>query len=466
MRQWRVGTFTIGIILVVLGVMMLAAQINGFPALDQILKWWPAALIMLGIEVLVYIALSKQEEPRLKFDGLSIFMIIVVMLFSAGAFTFSSIASRIKVNPPFLSGSSIFSHESLFEKSYTVDTKGRDKLVVDNHNGNVEVVKSDIDNIDIKASIKIQHNQDEETVAQIADSIVAISETGIIKIRTDLGKLKQNNEYSIQVNYVIKVPEKMSAEIENKFGNVLVDGIGLSAAVKASNGNTDLRNIGGDIKVDSSFGDVRAENVRGKAEADLKNGALILKNIDGSLIAGNTFGIIEVDNVKGDATLSASNGDINAKGIGGKLKVNGKFGKMYLVGISGNSDIEGGNGDIYLEEAGGDVRIRNSFGKIDVVNASKGIDLKGGNGDITINASKLIEKDVSISNKFGDVVIKIPENQNGFFDLKTSFGSVNSEFGLEVKKEINKSNASGTLVNSDVKFNVNNTNGDIKVEKS
>lgn len=455
-----------GIILVVLGVMILAAQINGFSALDLILKWWPVVLIMLGIEVLVYIALSKQEEPRLKFDGLSIFMIIVVMIFSAGAFTVSSIASAIKGNPSILSKISISTHESLFVKDYTVETKGRDKLVVDNHNGDVEVVKSDVENIEIKADIKIQHNQDEETVAQIADSIVGISETDIIKIRTDLTNIKQNNGYSIQVDYVIKVPEIMSVEIENKFGYVLVDGIGLSAAVKNPNGNTELKNIGGDIKVDSSFGNVTAENVSGKAEIDLKNGSQTLKNIEGSLIASNTFGSIEVDNVRGDATLSASNGDINAKSIGGKLKVNGKFSKMNLIDISGNSDIEGGNGDIYLEEAGGDVRIRNSFGRIDVVNANKAIDLKGGNGDITLETSKIIEKDVNISNKFGDVLIKIPENQNGSFDLKTSFGSVNSEFGFEVKDEINKSNASGTLVNADVKFDINNANGDISVEKS
>ncbi|NLD50282.1 MAG: hypothetical protein GX660_24350 [Clostridiaceae bacterium] len=467
MRQWRVGTFTMGIALVAIGAVMLVAQINGYSALDLILKWWPLVLVMLGIEVLVYIALSKQEEPRLKFDGFSIFMLVIIMIFSAGAFTVSSVASAIRFNPSFLSKFNIYKDESTFKKNYTVETKGRDKLSVENHSGNVEVVKGDNANIEIEANIKIQHNDEEETVAQIAESIVEISETNIIKVSNESGKVaSRNNRYTISVDYYIKVPEKMSVEVESKFGDVLVDGIDLSAVVKNSNGSTVLKSIGTDIKVDSSFGDVSAENVGGKAEVELKNGTLVLRNIDGSLNASNAFGDIDVNNIKGDVTLSGSNGDINAGRVEGKLKVNGKFSSMSFVGISGNADIEGGNGNIYLEEADGDVKVRNSFGNIDVVNAHKAIDLKGGNGDISLDTSKLIEKDVSITNKFGNIFIEIPENQNGHFDLKTSFGSITNGFGLEVKEEINRHNASGTLVNDDVKFNIDNANGDISVEKS
>ena len=75
MRQWRVGTLSMGIILVALGSIMLYSQIAGVQSLGLILKWWPIILVLLGVEILVYIFLSKQEQPKVKFDIFSIFII-------------------------------------------------------------------------------------------------------------------------------------------------------------------------------------------------------------------------------------------------------------------------------------------------------------------------------------------------------------------------------------------------------
>ena len=44
MRQWRVGSFSMGLVLVLLGIGLLLYQLKGAPAaLDLIFNWWPLA---------------------------------------------------------------------------------------------------------------------------------------------------------------------------------------------------------------------------------------------------------------------------------------------------------------------------------------------------------------------------------------------------------------------------------------
>ena len=42
------------------------------------IAWWPVILVVLGIEILVFLFLSRQEKPFLKYDFLSIFFVGVI----------------------------------------------------------------------------------------------------------------------------------------------------------------------------------------------------------------------------------------------------------------------------------------------------------------------------------------------------------------------------------------------------
>lgn len=84
----RVGTFTLGLVLVAAGVLLL---LNSFvPGFD--LRWAlrlaPVVLIGLGIEVLIY---SARPDVKLKYDGVSIFLCIV-LLCGAGC---AAVAGRV-----------------------------------------------------------------------------------------------------------------------------------------------------------------------------------------------------------------------------------------------------------------------------------------------------------------------------------------------------------------------------------
>ena len=90
MRRWRVGTLSLGVLLIVLGVVMLAAQFKQVAILDMLLTWWPLILVLIGAEILAHVYTAKEQEPKVKYDGFSIFLIILIVSFSIGMYALTS----------------------------------------------------------------------------------------------------------------------------------------------------------------------------------------------------------------------------------------------------------------------------------------------------------------------------------------------------------------------------------------
>lgn len=76
MRTWRVGTISMGLSLILLGgIIFYSTMVEQISAYQLLLSWWPVILIVLGVEMLIYFALNKKEEGRIKYDFLSVFFL-------------------------------------------------------------------------------------------------------------------------------------------------------------------------------------------------------------------------------------------------------------------------------------------------------------------------------------------------------------------------------------------------------
>lgn len=53
MRQWRAGTFSMGLILVLFGFALLFSTLKGAQGVKFIVDLWPVALIVLGGEIII-----------------------------------------------------------------------------------------------------------------------------------------------------------------------------------------------------------------------------------------------------------------------------------------------------------------------------------------------------------------------------------------------------------------------------
>ncbi|WP_026895948.1 hypothetical protein [Clostridiisalibacter paucivorans] len=79
MGRRRVGTISMAIVLILSGVMLFVAQGSKISAIEWGLKFWPIIPIILGGEILWYSYKIRDSEIKIRYDILSIFIIIIIM---------------------------------------------------------------------------------------------------------------------------------------------------------------------------------------------------------------------------------------------------------------------------------------------------------------------------------------------------------------------------------------------------
>ncbi len=84
----RVGTLTSGVVLVVFGVLFLLK--NAVPGLNywMLLSYWPAILVMMGLELLLCHFLGKEEKLRIDVGSVFIMLLLTGMAFFLAAVQF------------------------------------------------------------------------------------------------------------------------------------------------------------------------------------------------------------------------------------------------------------------------------------------------------------------------------------------------------------------------------------------
>lgn len=75
-KEKRVGTFTLGLFLLVLGIATLISMILGLQIFRYVLMGWPVILISIGAEIIIY---STKNEAKLKYDIIGMFMIAIIL---------------------------------------------------------------------------------------------------------------------------------------------------------------------------------------------------------------------------------------------------------------------------------------------------------------------------------------------------------------------------------------------------
>ncbi|UFJ39161.1 hypothetical protein LOK74_13895 [Brevibacillus humidisoli] len=75
MKQWRVGTVSMGVSMICLGVVLFLTQVKGVELLNSLLSWWPIIVILLGLEILLYSIFARKENLAIKYDVVSILLV-------------------------------------------------------------------------------------------------------------------------------------------------------------------------------------------------------------------------------------------------------------------------------------------------------------------------------------------------------------------------------------------------------
>jgi len=85
-RQWRVGTLSMGITLIALGLLLIFIRVYELPLMWHLMKWWPLLIIVIGLEMVVYTSLVnvRRGAVRFTYDFFSIILVVGFLSLSAG----------------------------------------------------------------------------------------------------------------------------------------------------------------------------------------------------------------------------------------------------------------------------------------------------------------------------------------------------------------------------------------------
>lgn len=358
-----------------------------------------------------------------------------------------------------------YEYTRTFEKVYDVDPQSRFSLRTEF--GDVTVTSWNEKKVSVQAEIKAKAKKEnyakefgDEITIDVSQTQQELSiETVYPSERNYRSGLFSSRSVSFSVDYTIKLPATMAADIRNNFGKLSITGVGGNLKAKTAHGGMSIRDCSKVDRLENQFGSIRIENIGGtdieiensnsdieativKANASFYNrfGKVSVDQVAGDLIINNSNGNVTVADVKGTATIDDQFGKIDLQNISGKIKVNSRNGSLRIKDIPGgfiknsfgavrvnNSTdtktgltVENQNGDIYAEAIAGNASLSTSFARIDAMDVTGNVAVRASNSTIDIsNPGGTIDVD----NTFGSVVIKNARsdcsirNRNGSIDL-------------------------------------------------
>jgi len=475
MRKQRIGTITLAITLISFGILLLLNNITDVKVLTVLSILWPLIIVIFGLEIVLskFIFEKRDGETKAVIDGLSLTLLIIIVILSSVVTSIGNWSPGVRISLPFNgNGFNIFSqisgfyeYSSTFKKEIVLEADNHQRLEMDNSYGSIEIQGTDGNDIIIEAEIRIKHN-DEKYANTVSEKIIKTENTGdVIRIISDNSLYKQERDKigNITIDYYIKVPNGMELELENRYGNVDARNINNSIKIGNDHGNVLVRLIDGDLKLVNSYGQVEVIEISGKSVVENKHGNVFAKELGNNLDITNAYGDIEVEDIKGDVKIKNSHNQIDVQRVDKNLSIDSQYCNIRAMDIKGSIDVKGNNDNMYLEKIQGNVVANNRYGDIELKDANKGISMITRNGDIVLHTMEQIQEEVKIENEYGDILIEIPRKQEGSFNMLAAYGNIQNDFDFDINKSGNEESVNERIGENDIRFDIRNKNGEIRV---
>jgi DUF4097 and DUF4098 domain-containing protein YvlB len=323
-------------------------------------------------------------------------------------------------------------HPSIIKKSYNqflITTSHSPKeitsgyLFIDDLRGNIKIIKSTLDQINVNQTITIFGKTEPEMINLIKRSSVTITEindNGKYQLHLTESKSVASN---ISTQYIIEIPDNFYISIQSEFGSITVTELSGQFKLNTENGDIFLENISGGIDLSTKVGNITVNNSFGKVTSHTDFGTITLSNIVGSIDSQTEKGNIMLNSVAGHSISAASDsGDIEIDSLRGALYVSTEWGDIRTLNIKGSIDLFTSNGDIFMKNISGDTIAWTDAGNINGLNLNGAIESWTYAGDIDLRKNwdrKRTDHHIKLNSATGDIHLTVPENFPANFDIYT-----------------------------------------------
>lgn len=320
-------------------------------------------------------------------------------------------------------------------------------------------IQQDGNTITLTYDLKERNTQDLDTV----DFIVSLPSDATVDVNGGLGEVGVSD-----ING--------SVTIVNDFGEVTVDNVEGGLSVNTQSGQVDVSSINAgseNIELSSGFGKVSLAEASGKdITLHSKSGVLEMQDVRASGNAEMTTDFGDTYFTGGSAnslSVETNSGKVTVKTLTlrGALTAKSEFGEIDVEQVKAASyDLQTNSGSITAEGVSGQVKAHSGFGSVTITRAdSATLDLSTRSGPVTFEGS-LGEGPHTLESDFGEINLTIPADSALNVDLRTNFGTINSEIPITVvlSGEQERGHQTGTMNDGGDQLTVETGSGSISIE--
>jgi len=351
------------------------------------------------------------------------------------------------------SWSSSFGYEVKRAIDKKVKIKRGTTVSIKNKFGDIEVIPTNTDEVKIHAEIEVGANTEEEA-QEYAQKIeikaeVVGSELKIATIYPERDKVLKNlsgrYRFQHQVNLKISVPRFAPVQIDNSFGDIEVN---------------DLKQP---LSVGGKFGDVYVMGCE-KIQINNSHGDVDVKYAKDTLLIENHFGGVVVKDAHGPVTVDNSHGGVEVRNAKQGTRIYNKYGSVELSDIRGYCEVRNSHGSVKLSDVDV-VDVINRYGSITIKNASDEVDVQNAHGSVTIELYESPIPEISACTSFQPIELILPDNVACKILAETSYGSIESDFPLDVERSRYTTTASGTINHGKTRVDLETKHSNIYIRK-
>lgn len=232
-------------------------------------------------------------------------------------------------------------------------------------------------------------------------------------------------------------------------GTVTVNDSNSRVFAQASSGSIRVNNARDDVTATVNSGDVKLEKVGGRANARSNNGWIVINDVGGDVQATSFNDDVTVSNVKGRAVVTALNGAVNLRGIAEGVKA---------TSVSSAINVSDSKGRIEVGTTSDSITLTN----LD----SSEIVAKTTSGNVQFTGTLQADGHYEFESFSGEVVLVVPPDSSFTLSAKTHSGSVNTEFPLQLSRNIGGSLITGTVGKGGADVRASSFSGSVRIKKS
>lgn len=363
----KVGKITLALTLIFLGVVLLFR--TRIDVLEILEVYIPAALIMLGLEILVSKAYYEKKGYQVKADIGSIVLTVIIALVVGGVlFTFRIFeGNMMNIDIPNFNIINEARYRYGREVDGSIESEAGSKMKLDTGYSDVEVLRADGETVKVEGRVNYRYNDEGSSNLKLEDFVSVRKNGDTLEISYNKREIEKLHRIGIEdISYRVYVPEGVEAiATDVSYSSLSVRDLKLkSSEIKADYGELYISNVDGDYRVSGNYTDISIDGVQGDAEANSNYGDLEVKNVSGKIVSKVTYSDLDIYNSKAtqaglkvDGSYSDISIDLPSSQTG-KFDVKVKFGELDMgkfkgipgMNISGeNAEGRVGNSDIPIE---------------------------------------------------------------------------------------------------------------------